>query len=146
MAVANYQSLVSNEVLPAAPQNPDQLVSRLVREAGGHFHPMGYDFSAMGLRPAGGAVQEIEGRKVLVVIYRGEGGTLICYTFFGSEADAPKDAVKFVDPAKHMNFYSFSRARVNAVLHREGELICVLASDMPMEKLLALARSKARPA
>jgi hypothetical protein len=44
-----------------------------------------------------------------------------------------------------MNFYAFSRGGVNAVLHREGEIICILASAMPMDELLALAKSKAKP-
>ena len=44
-----------------------------------------------------------------------------------------------------MNFYAFSYDRVNAVLHREGDVICILAAEMPMEKLLALAKSKAKP-
>ena len=44
-----------------------------------------------------------------------------------------------------MNFYAFSHERVNAVLHREGEVICILASEIPMEKLLALAQSRAKP-
>lgn len=30
-------------------------------------------------------------------------------------------------------------------MHREGKLICILVSKLPMEELLALARSKARP-
>ena len=145
-AVARYGPLATSELSVIRSENPDQIVAHLVREAGGHLHPMGYDFSAMGLRPAAGAVQEIDGRKVLVVIYRGEAGTLICYTFAGSEADAPVHAAKFSDPTKPMNFYAFSQGPVNAVLHREGELICILASEMPMGKLLALAQSKARPA
>ncbi len=44
-----------------------------------------------------------------------------------------------------MNFYTFSRGRVNAVLHREGEIICILASELPMDELLALAKLKAKP-
>lgn len=144
IAVDRYDAL-GKEISPVASEKPEELVARLVREAGGHFHPMGYDLSSMGLRPVAGIVQEIQGRKVLVVIYRGEGGTLICYTFPGSEADAPNDSEKFFDPAKQMNFYAFARGTVHAVLHREGELICILASDMPMADLLALAKAKARP-
>ena len=41
-------------------------------------------------------------------------------------------------------FYAFSQGKVNAVLHREGQIICILASEMPMDDLLALARSKAQ--
>lgn len=144
-ALATYGALAQAEASPVAAERPDELVARLVRESGGHFHPMGYDLSAMSLQPVAGVVQQIQGRKVLVVIYRGQGGTLFCYTFVGSEADAPVNAAKFFDPAKRMNFYAFSRGPINAVLHREGELICILAAEMPMEDLLQLTRSKARP-
>jgi anti-sigma factor (TIGR02949 family) len=143
-ALERYEALARSEIPPVDAEKPDELVARLVREASGHIHPMGYDLSAMGLQPAAGTLQKIHGREVLVVIYRGEGGTLFCYTFSGTEADAPGYAAKFFDPAKQMNFYAFSHGTVNAVLHREGELICILASEMPMQDLLELARSKAR--
>ncbi len=126
-------------------ENPAEIVEHLTRAVGGHFHPMGYDLTAMHLQPVAGFVQEIQGRKILVAVYQGQGGTLFCYTFFGSEQDAPGNAARFYDTTKKMNFYAFSRGGVNAVLHREGEIICVLASEMPMEELLALARSKATP-
>ena|SRR5688500_139948 len=126
-------------------ENPDEIVEQLTRAVGGHFHPMGYDFTAMHLRPVAGLVREIQGRKILVAIYEGPGGTLFCYTFSGSEEDAPGNAARFYDATKKMNFYAFSRGGLNAVLHREGEIICVLASEMPMEELLALAKSKATP-
>ena len=74
-----------------------------------------------------------------------QGGTLFCYTFLGSEEDAPANAARFFDSDKKMNFYAFSQGRVNAVFHREGEVVCILVSEMAMEDLLALARSKARP-
>jgi len=91
-----------------------------------------------------GLVREIQGRKILVAIYQGPGGTLFCYTFFGSEKDAPPNSAKFFDTAKRINFYAFSRGAVNAVFHREGDIICVLASEIPMNELLALAKSKAK--
>ena len=68
----------------------------------------------------------------------------MCYTFLGSEGDAPANAARFFDQDKKMNFYAFSRAGINAVLHREGDVICILASEMPMDELLALAREKSR--
>jgi mycothiol system anti-sigma-R factor len=125
-------------------ENPGQIVEQLTRAVGGHFHPMGYDLTAMNLQPVAGFVQEIQGRKILVAVYQGQGGTLFCYTFFGSEEDAPGNAARFYDTTKKMNFYAFSRGGLNAVLHREGDIICILASEMPMEELLTLAKSKAR--
>jgi anti-sigma factor (TIGR02949 family) len=144
-AVAGYGALMKNQLSLIRADSPDQLVAQLVSEAGGHFHPMGYDLTALRLQPAAGRVLEIHGRKVLVVVYQGEGGTLFCYTFMGSEADAPVNAAKFFDSAKRMSFYAFSRGRINAVMHREGALICILASEMPMEDLLQLTRAQARP-
>ena len=126
-------------------ENPAEIVERLTRATGGQFHPMGYDLAAMHLQPVAGFVQEIQGRKILVAVYQGQGGTLFCYTFFGSEQDAPSNAARFYDTTKKLNFYAFSRGSVNAVLHREGDIICILASELPIDELLALARLKAKP-
>jgi anti-sigma factor (TIGR02949 family) len=131
--------------LPVQRAEPKEIVEQLTRSVGGRFHPMGYDLTAKDLKPVAGLVREIEGRKVLVAIYEGKGGTLFCYTFLGSETDAPPNAARFFDAVKKMNFYAFSRGNVNAVFHREGEVICILASEMPMDALLALASSKAKP-
>jgi anti-sigma factor RsiW len=144
-ALENYNLLARGQ-LPVQPaQNSDEIVRRLTQAVDGRFHPMGYDLSAMSLRPVAGVVREISGRKILIAIYQGEGGSLLCYTFLGSEADAPLNSAIFFDPDRNMNFYAFSRAGINAVLHREGGVICILASEMPMDKLLALVKSKARP-
>jgi anti-sigma factor RsiW len=142
-ALETYDLFLKGE-LSVRRAEPVEIAEQLTRAVSGHFHPMGYDLTAMDLRPVAGLVREINGRKVLVAIYEGKGGTLFCYTFIGSEADAPPNAAKFFDTAKNINFYAFSRGEVNAVFHREGDLICILASTMPMDKLLALAQSKAK--
>ena len=122
----------------------EEIKDHLARAVDERFEPMGYDLSAMNLRPVAGAVREWAGRKVLVAIYQGEGGFLLCYTFLASDSDPPPHAARFFDADKKMNFYAFSRGGVNAVLHREGDLTCILVSEMSMEDLLALARSKAK--
>jgi anti-sigma factor (TIGR02949 family) len=144
IAVGTYELFLSGDLPVHRTDNPHEIVEYLTRASGGRFHPMGYDLTALQLRPVAGFVREIDGRKILVVVYRGQGGSLFCYTFLGSEEDAPPNASRFYDAAKKMNFYAFSRGRVNAVFHREGEVICILASEMPMEKLLELARAKAK--
>jgi hypothetical protein len=144
-ALETYDRFISGELPVHRTENTDEIVGQLSRAVGGHFHPMGYDLTAMNLHPVAGLVREIDGRKVLVAIYQGQGGTLFCYTFLGSEEDAPTNAARFFEAAKKMNFYAFSRGRVNAVLHSEGKVICILASEMPMEDLLALTKSKANP-
>jgi anti-sigma factor RsiW len=143
-ALETYDLFQKGALSARRTENPAEIVEQLTRAVDGHFHPMGYDLTAMHLQPVAGLVREIQGRKILVAIYQGIGGTLFCYTFFGSEEDVPGNAARFYDPAKRMNFYAFSRAGLNAVLHREGEIICILASEMPMQDLLSLAKSKAK--
>ena len=104
---------------------------------------MDHDFSMAGLRVAGGLVQEVRGRKVLVTVYEDKGPPLSCYTFLEEEKDAPANAAVFFDPAKGKIFYTFSEGRINGVLQRVGERICILVSEMPLEELIALARSVA---
>jgi anti-sigma factor RsiW len=125
---------------------PDDLAGRLAQAAGDQLKPMGYDLSMLKVQPAAGAVTEWNGRKVLLVVYRGAGLEVTCLTFVGSEEDAPRAANLFFDPEKKINFHTFSDGGLNAVLHREGDVICVLVSSLPMAELLDAARAKARHA
>jgi anti-sigma factor RsiW len=143
-AIETYNLFAKGELSVRRSENADEIVEQLSRAVGGNFHPMGYDLTPMHMSPVAGLVREIQGRKILVAIYQGPGGTLFCYTFFGSEQDAPASSARFIDPVKKLTFYAFSRGSVNAVLHREGDIICILASEMPMDGLLALAKSKAK--
>ena len=120
------------------------LVQRLGHATDGRFRPMGYDLSMLKLQPVAGAVSEMEGRKVLVVVYRGDGPELTCLTFLGTDQDAPRAANLFFDPEKKINFHTFSGVGLNAVLHNENGVICVLVSALPMQELLDAARAKAR--
>ena len=143
-AIESYGPLLRGDLPVIGAKSADEIEKQLGRTVNGSFHPMGYDLAAMNLYPVTGAVREIQGRKLLVVIYQGQGGSLLCYTFLGSQEDVPAVAASFFDPDKTMNFYAFSRGKVNAVLHREGDVICILVSEMAMDDLLALTRSKAR--
>jgi hypothetical protein len=126
--------------------DPAELKRKLVQAAGGRFAPMGFDLSMMKLYPISGFMQIIDGRQVLVTVYRGEGPDVTCFTFLGSESDAPAGAERFFDEAKRINFYIFGQGDYHAVMHREGEVICIMVSKMPAAQLLALVREKARHA
>jgi hypothetical protein len=109
----------------------------------GKFAPMAYDFSTMKVHLVGGMVQEIAKRKVMVAVYNGNGVTVICYTFLGSENDAPAIAEVSFDAEKQINFYQVFHGQTNAVMHREGKVMCILMSHVAKDELLALARAKA---
>jgi anti-sigma factor RsiW len=121
--------------------NTDELHDWLRRAVDGKFGPLGYDFSPLGVKPIGGTVRKVEGRQILVAVFRGNGLSITCFTFLGTEEDAPKNATVFFDPETRIRFYSFSRNGINAVLHREDNTICMLTSNMPPEELLSLVRS-----
>jgi anti-sigma factor RsiW len=119
----------------------DELHDWLRHAVDGKFGPLGYDFSPLGVKPIGATVREVEGRQILVAVFRGNGLSIMCFTFLGTEEDAPKSATLFFDPETKIRFYSFSRDGIHAVLHREDNIICVLTSNMPPEALLSLVRS-----
>ncbi|MBI4487853.1 MAG: zf-HC2 domain-containing protein [Deltaproteobacteria bacterium] len=140
-----HEKIVAGAISFVKSGGQETVKEQLTRSVGGNFAPMGYDLSMMSLQAVGGVVQEVGGRKILVTIYEGKGQPLTCFTFLGTEQDAPAAASLFFDPEKKINFYTFSRGAVNGVLHREGKLICILVSKMPLRDLLTLARSKAQP-
>ena len=143
-ATEDYGLFVKGDLPLIRATDAGDLGEQLMRAVDGRFKPMGYDLSAMNLQPVAGAVREWQGRKVLVAVYQGEGGRLLCYTFLASERDTPPGAARFFAAEKNISFYAFSRDGFNAVLHRVGDLTCILVSEMPMEDLLALVKAKLR--
>jgi len=140
-----HEGIAAGTVAFARARGPEEVKEQLYSSTQGIFAPMGYDLSMIKLQPVGWAVREVRERKILVAVYQGEGPSLTCYTFIGTEQDAPDNATVYFDEEKKISFYAFSRGQVNAVLHREGNVICILVSKIPMRELIALARAKARP-
>jgi len=126
-------------------ENPAEIKNELYRATGGKFAPMGYDLSPVGLKAVGGTIREVSGREVLIAVYEGTGPSVSCFTFLGTEEDAPLKARRFFDPEKKINFYTFSNDGINGVMHRVGERICLLISKRPIHELLDIARSVAKP-
>lgn len=145
-ALEIHEKIVQGTVSLVKAGSQEEVKEWLSRSVQGRFAPMGYDLSMMKLRAVGGVVEDAGGRKILVAVYEGEGPSVTCYTFLGTEQDAPKGSGVVFDPEKKINFYVFSHGGVNGVLHREGSVICILVSRMPMSDLLEVARSKARSA
>ncbi len=139
-ALQLQEKIIGSEVTLREAGSQEELNSWLTQAVDGKFGPMVYDFSSINAKPVGGLVQEVKGRKMLVAVFRGDSLYVNCFTFIGTEEDAPKDATVFFDPEKKMKFYTFSKDKIHAVLHREGNVICILFSNMPLEQLLSLVR------
>ncbi|HWH75760.1 MAG TPA: anti-sigma factor [Candidatus Binatus sp.] len=141
-ALQSHASIVAGKKVLVRAATPTQLRQELSNAVGDRFRPVALDLSMMKLYPVSGFVQKMAGRDVLVTVYQGAGPAITCFTFLGTEADAPDGAERFYDADMRLNFYTFSRDNFNAILHREGEVICLLVSKMAPADLLALLRGK----
>jgi hypothetical protein len=139
-ALQLQEKIGGNEVSLHEARSQEELNRWLTQAVDGKFGPMVYDFSSLNVKPVGGLVQDVEGRKMLVAVFRGDSLYVNCFTFIGTEEDAPKNATVFFDPEKKMKFYTFSENGINAVMHREENVICILFSNLPPEQLLSLVR------
>jgi mycothiol system anti-sigma-R factor len=140
-ALQSQLKIVEGELPLRKMKNHNELRDWQTRAVNGKFAPMEYELSSLQL--VGGTVQEINGRKILVTLYAWNNMSVTCFTFIGTEQDAPKEAAIFFDQGT--KFYTFTENGYNAVLHLEGHVICILVSKMPLNDLLSLAR-KANPA
>ena len=144
-ALQTHAALDSGELPFTRDATAEETVERLVRSVQGRFSPMGFDLSAAGLRPVGGMLLQGSDREVLIAVYRGDAPSVTCFTFIGTEEDAPPGARLYMDAAKKTNYYAFTDGAVNGVVHRVGDRVCLLVSAMPMERLLTLVRALPHP-
>jgi anti-sigma factor RsiW len=109
------------------------------------FHTRVYDLDTMGYQIEGGEVVRLSGRSSALSAYRGPGDSrLLCEMFQGRMDElppAPRTASH-----KGIEFRVYRRGALTAVYWADGDLICVLVSDIDSEALLALAFAKAGPA
>jgi Putative zinc-finger len=141
-ALQTQSKIERGELSLRTARNQKELRDWQTRAVDGRFAPMAYDLSAMRLQPVGGLVQNTDGRQMLVTVYSGTGQAITCFTFLGTEEDAPENAASFFDTARKTKFYTFSKDGLNAVFHREGDVICILVSKMRLEELLTIAMGK----
>jgi hypothetical protein len=141
-ALAMHESIVSRKTALVRVNDAAQLRKKLTLAVNDRFAPIALDLSMIKLYPVAGFVEKIGGRDILVTVYEGDGATITCFTLLGGEEDAPRDADRSFDPDRGINFYAFSRGNVNGVIHREGQVLCLLVSKMALPDLLSVARGK----
>jgi hypothetical protein len=144
-ALEVHANITSGDISFVRANNPAEIKNRLYRATGDKFAPMGYDLSPVGLQAVGSTVKEVSDREVLIAVYEGAGSSVSCFTFLGTEEDAPPEARRFFDPETKITFYTFSNDGINGVMHRVGERICLLISKRPIQELLNIARSVSKP-
>jgi anti-sigma factor RsiW len=101
-----------------------------------------YDLGMMGFQLVGGRVHLLDARDSALFVYHGANGiALLCDMYPGLLADLPPP----VETREHdgIRFDVHQKDGLTMVFWEEGEIICVLVSEMPREDIVALAFAKA---
>ncbi len=100
------------------------------------------DLSPWGYRLLSGQTRQVKGQEGRVFVYRGRGKDyLLAQEFEGGELSPPPGSK--VARVSGQDFVSYSQGRVNLVAWKQKDLLCILASTLPKEKLLSLAQQLA---
>lgn len=136
-----HDAVVAGAIRYAHNDSAEQVAQELSRAVGGKFAPPTYDLRQFGLHTTGGLQQQIDGRDVLVTVYKGTANPITCHSFLGGEGDIPEGAALVYDPVNGKKYFTFSDGALNAVLQQYRDEVCVLVSKMPLDDLVRIARS-----
>jgi anti-sigma factor RsiW len=114
----------------------------LFRRRGLGFRTRVFDLAMMGYQVAGARVHEVSGRPSALFTYRGPGGeVLLCQMYEGEVTELPAGAERRLHDG--IEFLIYRRGALTLVFWQEGDVICVLVSDIAPEAVVALAFAKA---
>lgn len=136
----NYKA----EKLPLMLQTPEVgKLEKFFADKGIAFQTRVFDLAMMNYSLVGGRVHKLVNRQSALFVYRGkEGQTLVCQMYPGKVAELlPPGAI--LRENKGIQFYIYSVNGVTAAFWQEGDVTCVLASDIATEEVIQLAFAKA---
>ena len=128
---------------------PLEIKSADTREVEAYFARKGitfptrvFDLGMMNYRLVGGRVNQLDGRSSALFAYSGPGGkSLVCQMYEGQISELPPTN----DVRQHngIAFHVYRSGRRTIVFWQEGDVVCVLVSDAPLEDVVQLAFAKA---
>jgi anti-sigma factor RsiW len=140
-AVESYR-LHRDGQLPHAVVTADEAVLERFFEGQLDFPARVIDLRMMEYALVGGRVHELQGRPSALYAYRGPAGRVVlCQMLPGALEELPPPDRTHEE--RGFTFQVYERGDLTAVFWLEGEVLCVLVSDMPAGELLDLAREKA---
>jgi anti-sigma factor RsiW len=117
-------------------------VEAFFRSRGIRFPTRVFDLGMMGYRLLGGRVHRLAGGPSALFAYRGPNDRdMICQMFLGRTVELP--AASQVLDRNGIRFYVYREGGTTLVFWREGEVVCVLASDGDADEVIQLAFAKA---
>ena len=140
-AIRSYQ-LHRVGQLPLAVKTVDEGVLQRFFERQLDFPARVIDLRMMEYGLIGGRVHELQGRPTALYVYRGpDGRVVLCQMLLGALEELPPADETYEE--RGFTFRVYRRGGRPAVFWLEGQVLCILVSDMPSPELLALAREKA---
>jgi anti-sigma factor RsiW len=117
-------------------------LERFFADRGVRFRTRVLDLAMMGYRLVGGSVLGESGRKRAFFVYRGEGNRLLACQMYEGDLRRLRNPMA-VHRKGDFTFLVFREEGQTQVFWQEGDVVCVLASDIPPEEVLQLAFAKA---
>jgi anti-sigma factor RsiW len=103
------------------------------------------DLDMLQYRLVGGRVHSLGGKPTLLVVYHGPADRLVvCEMLPGALADLGRDGRHYEHGG--IEFLAYRRGSSNQVFWQEGDVLCVLVSDAPVDEVVKLAFDRARKA
>ncbi|MFQ5684315.1 MAG: anti-sigma factor family protein [Candidatus Binatia bacterium] len=97
------------------------------------------DLSPWGYRLLARQIKNVEGQEDRVFVYQGPGKKYLLAQEFDGVKLLPPDNARVIR-ISNREFVSFNREHVNLIAWKEKSMVCVLASSLPKDQLLDLAK------
>jgi anti-sigma factor RsiW len=124
--------------------NDVEEIERGFEAAGVPFPTRVFDLAMMDYQVVGGRVYELHDGPSAFFVYRnGPGKILVCQMFRGNVSELPLGQRSSLRENNDIQFFVYHLEGLTIVFWQEGEVICVLTSDLDSEEVIQLAFAKA---
>jgi anti-sigma factor RsiW len=129
----HYRAVRSGQVaLTVRTDDPMALRAYYLKTGAFSFRNTVVDLEPLGFVLDGGSVTELAGRKSTLSVYRGPGGIVLCHRIEATSVELPPGG----DVVGGDHIYTVGGITIS--VHREGDIFCFMASDMPRADFLRL--------
>lgn len=141
-AATDFERVSSGALVLELPTDDRSRLERFFQERRIPFRTRVLDLGMMNYRLVGGSVRTVAGRPVALFVYRGpKDRLLVCEMYLGRMDELPEGTRAFEHGG--IAFRAYGRRGSTQVFWQEGDVLCVLVSDAPIEEVVALAFAKA---
>jgi anti-sigma factor RsiW len=129
--VADYRAAVAQAAPPAiSTDRPEELREYYARSGGFQFAQTVMDLGPMGYQLVGGGVVHLGAKKSTMTVYRSARDVLVCHRVDYPDMQLPAGGELIGGDM----FYTVGEVTIR--VHREGNMVCFMASTLPREEFI----------